>query len=173
MTRGAGGKAPASPASGAKTVPTLGGGAIQRGLVAGFLAWVFPGAGHWYVGKKARAAVFCVLVLGSTALGAIFDGNLSVIDSRTPWLSKLQVASNLALGPLDPALRLTFYGALVYRGDDGTLPREIGGEQALKRRLQRTFRTWSSYGSAYLMAAGLMNLLLIFDAWDIAIGRKE
>ena len=29
------------------------------------------------------------------------------------------------------------------------------------------------YGAAFMLTAGLMNLLLILDAWDIAKGRKE
>jgi len=29
------------------------------------------------------------------------------------------------------------------------------------------------YGTAFLLTAGLMNLLLVMDAWDIARGRKE
>ena len=29
------------------------------------------------------------------------------------------------------------------------------------------------YGSAFILTAGLMNLLLILDAWDLALGRKE
>ena len=28
------------------------------------------------------------------------------------------------------------------------------------------------YGCAYLLTAGLMNLLLMLDSWDIASGRK-
>ena len=29
------------------------------------------------------------------------------------------------------------------------------------------------YGTAFLLTAGLMNLLLVLDAWDIASGKKE
>jgi hypothetical protein len=29
------------------------------------------------------------------------------------------------------------------------------------------------YGCAFLLTAGLMNLLLMLDVWDIAIGRKK
>ena len=29
------------------------------------------------------------------------------------------------------------------------------------------------YGKAFVATAGLMNLLLVLDAWDIACGRKE
>ena len=29
------------------------------------------------------------------------------------------------------------------------------------------------YGTAFLLTAGLMNLLLVLDAWDIVRGKKE
>ena len=28
------------------------------------------------------------------------------------------------------------------------------------------------YGNAFLIVAGLLNLLVVIDAWDIALGRK-
>jgi hypothetical protein len=31
----------------------------------------------------------------------------------------------------------------------------------------------SAYGTAYLWSAGLMNLLLLMDVWDIAKRRKD
>ncbi len=29
------------------------------------------------------------------------------------------------------------------------------------------------YGTVFLLSAGLMNLLLVLDVWDLACGRKE
>ncbi len=147
--------------------------AVQRGVTAAILAWVFPGAGHWYVGARGRAAIFSVLVLLTVVLGVLCDGNLAVTDDRAPVLSRLQVLSNLALGPMEPALRWSFYGRLVYKGGEAITTMDPASQQALQRRRERTFRAFSGYGSTYLMAAGLMNLLLLLDAWDIGIGRKE
>jgi hypothetical protein len=98
---------------------------------------------------------------------------LAIADPRAPVLSRLQVAANLALGPVEPILRSSIYGSPVYahrlelRGRLSAAQRE-----ALETREARHFATWSSYGSTYLLIACLMNLLLILDAWDIAIGRK-
>ena len=33
--------------------------------------------------------------------------------------------------------------------------------------------TTYEYGCAYLLTAGLMNLLLVLDTWDIATGKKR
>lgn len=153
--------------------PVLEAPAIWRGIQAGFLAWLFPGAGHLFLKARLRAGVFAGLVLVAVVLGCAFDGNLPVIDGATPFLSRLQVGASLALGPMEPVMRQVFYGRVVLQGDDGRAILEADDIPALKIRRERSFRTWNSYGSLYLMAAGLMNLLLILDAWDIAIGRKE
>jgi hypothetical protein len=157
-----------------RTSTRLEGALVIRGLIAGALAWLAPGAGHLYTGARRRAAVFFALVALTLLLGLVFDGNFAVADPRAPVLTRLQVAANLSLGPVEPLLRTSLYGTLVYVNAPpprrGLAP-EV--EQALERREQRFFRTWSSYGTAYLMAASLMNVLLILDAWDIAIGRKR
>jgi hypothetical protein len=151
--------------------PRLEARAIQRGLLAGLLAWLLPGAGHWFVGARRRAAAFFVIVGVAWGAGLAFDGNLAVVDeSRAPWLTRLQVLANLAVGPVEPIARTLLYGELVYQAPpphSGSLP------PSLERRRERSFERWSVYGSAYLLAAGLMNMLVILDAWDLAIGRKR
>ncbi|UCF66191.1 MAG: hypothetical protein JSV80_10350 [Acidobacteriota bacterium] len=145
----------------------------RRGLLAMALAWLFPGAGHWYVGARHRAFVFAALVLLTVGLGLACDGNLAVVDgARAPVLTTLQAAGNLALGPVDPLLRTGLYGMPIYRAGPQARMSEPR-TRALEHRRERSFRLFSAYGSAYLIAAGLMNLLLILDAWDLAIGRKS
>lgn len=150
--------------------PKLAPAAIQRGLLAGLLAWLLPGAGHWFVGARRRAAAFFVIVGLTWGAGLAFDGNLAVVDkARAPVLTRLQVLANLAVGPVEPVVRYALYGALVYEAP----PPRSGLPAALETRRQRSFERWSVYGSAYLLAAGLMNMLVILDAWDLAIGRKR
>ncbi len=144
---------------------------IGRGLLAGVLAWLIPGAGHLYVGARQRALVFFLIVAATLSMGLLSDGNLAVVDNlRAPVLSKLQVVSNLAIGPVEPLIRSVIYGEIVYVNSD---PGGKSLSPALEMRKERSFRRYSLYGSVYLLIAGLMNMLLIFDAWDIAIGRKE
>lgn len=145
--------------------------AMARGLLAGFLAWLVPGGGHLFLGARLRGFVFLGLVTLTVSLGVAFDGNLSVVDARTPWLSKLQVAANIGMGPWEPLLRSSLYGKAVYVTEQVSNPQQL--TPPLYSRFKREFRPWSAYGSIYLMAAGLMNILLILDAWDIAIRRKE
>lgn len=149
----------------------LDGPAVKRGLRAGLLAWLLPGAGHLYVGARKRALAFFLVVGLAWALGLAFDGNLSVVDEvHAPVLTRLQVLCNLAVGPIEPVVRWALYGELVYHA---VPPHARDLPEGLERRRERSFERWSVYGSAYLLAAGLMNLLLIMDAWDLAIGRKR
>lgn len=156
--------------------PKLSAGQIRRGIFAGALAWLFPGLGHAYLGKYGRAAAFFVLVASAVALGVTFDGNLALGGQRyQPNISKLAVAANLALGPVEPVIRQSMYGALIYGAVDGPRLRRVPPDvrAAIETRRERFKRPWSSYGSAYLFVACLMNLLIIVDAWDIGIGRKR
>ena len=78
--------------------------------------------------------------------------------------------ANLGIGPLDVVARLYIYGAAAY-----SLPKGVqGGVENKYSRIfrERTRSALSIYGTAYLWTAGLMNLLLLFDIWDIGMARK-
>jgi len=111
-------------------------------------AWLLPGGGHWALGRKARAVWFGVLVLISLIVGASLDGNLHHPVAGQP-LSYLATLGALGSGAGYLALRFVF----LHVGD----PTAAGYE----------------YGTAFLLTAGLMNLLLVLDVWDISHGRKE
>ena len=62
-------------------------------------------------------------------------------------------------------------GGLIYR-----LPEAEGdpNRQAMLTRMRERVRIPTyEYGSTFLLTAGLMNILLILDAFDIASGRKN
>jgi hypothetical protein len=134
------------------------------------LAWLLPGLGHLVLGKKRRAAVFCAVVLATFGLGLASDGAASVVDPRQP-LSYLATFDNLALGPLDLLARWATYGRIVYRlPADEAHPVRV----ALTDRLRTRVRSVTyEYGNTFLLTAGLMNLLLLLDVYDIASGRKD
>ena len=122
-------------------------GSTSRSWTAAVLAWLIPGAGHLYLGKWGRAAIFFGLVLVSMALGLLLEGKLFVVVSEQP-LSRLGTLASMGMGPLYFVLR---YG-VEYQGDIHAATYE--------------------YGGAFLLTAGLMNLLLVLDAWDISRGFK-
>lgn len=116
--------------------------------VAAVAAWAVPGLGHALLGRRGRGLFFAVLVLAALAIGCQLHGNLSTVLSGQP-LAVLRTLGCMGMGLPYVGLRWAF----AYQGD--------------------LLAPGYEYGSAFLLSAGLMNLLLVLDAWDIASGRKQ
>jgi hypothetical protein len=134
-------------------------------------AWVVPGLGHVLLGRVRRGLLFGGLLLGCYGLGLAHDGRLALRDQRQPFLTTLQLVANLGIGPIDLAARMWAYGGPAY-----VLPANFRSLQ--DRRRSEIFRErarsgLSMYGTAYVWTAGLMNLLLLFDVWDVGRGKKK
>ncbi len=55
--------------------------------LAVLLAWLLPGAGHWYLGHRVRGAICCVLLLATFTIGVILtDG--SCIDAKPAGMAE-------------------------------------------------------------------------------------
>ncbi len=140
---------------------------LRRTLISVFVGWLFPGMGHVLLGRARRGIFFGALLWASFGFGMAHDARLSLRDDKQPLLTGLQVVANLGMGPIDPVARLFVYGEITYSMK--------GGAEAAER--VEIFRTrerspFSIYGTAYVWTAGLMNLLLLFDLWDIGRGRR-
>ena len=144
---------------------------VSRTLLAVLAGWLLPGLGHLLVGRARRGLLFAALLLGSYGFGLAHQGRLALRDERQPFLSGLQVLANVGIGPLDVIARFSIYGAAVYSLPDGVQ----GGVENKYSRIfrERTRSALSIYGTAYLWTAGLMNLLLLFDIWDIGMARRR
>ena len=116
--------------------------------VAVLLAWIFPGLGHAYLGRRRTALLYALIVTATFLLGLSFEGRLYTIERSQP-LPILATFAVSGAGLLNLAARF------LSSNPGGTI-------------LSPTYE----YGCAYLLTAGLMNLLLMLDAWDIASGRK-
>ncbi|MDQ6892002.1 MAG: hypothetical protein M3167_04910 [Acidobacteriota bacterium] len=121
----------------------------RRRSIAVVLAWLFPGLGHFYLGKKRTALVYAAVVTVTFLIGLSFQGRLYSVEPGQP-LSILATFAVAGTGLLNLAARV--------------LSDNPGGAV-----LSVTYE----YGCAYLLTAGLMNLLLMLDASDIAVGRKS
>ncbi len=119
-----------------------------RPLVAALLAWAVPGLGHLYLGRRGRAIAFCVIVLIALATGLALEGNLYSVVPGQP-LSFFATLGCMGMG-------MPYFVARWAFGYTGDL--EGPGYE---------------YGSAFILTAGLMNLLLILDSLDIARGMKS
>ncbi len=119
-----------------------------RAVVSMLLAWAIPGSGHLYLGRRGRGIVFFAIVVTMFVIGLVIDGGLyTLATSRGSWLRVM--ASYASMGS----------GFLYF------LASRIGAAGDV---VSNTFE----YGSTFMLTAGLMNLLLVLDCYDIANDRK-
>lgn len=128
--------------------PAASGEPIGNPQLAAILALLVPGAGHFYLGKRLRAVAFSILVFASLGIGVWLEGNLFRPVGGQP-LTYLATLGSMGMG--------IPYFVLRFARDYAGSPTAPGFE----------------YGTAFLLTAGLMNLLLVLDAWDIATGKKD
>ena len=111
------------------------------------LAYLVPGAGHFYLGRRGRAAAFFCIILFLFVVGLSIDGRLYAPESGN-LLSLLASLASMGVG-----LPYFIARAIGVHGDITSINFE--------------------HGTMFTLSAGLMNLLLILDAFDIAEDRKK
>ena len=111
------------------------------------MSWAVPGAGHLWLGRRAKGLVFLIALPLMFAIGLGIHGRLFPFDLRDPLVA-LAAAADLGIG-------LTYFVATGLGLGTGNV----------------TAVTYE-YGNAFLIVAGLLNLLVIVDACDVALGRK-
>ena len=111
------------------------------------LAWLIPGAGHLIQGRRDKGLVFLIALPLMFVVGLWLQGRLFPLEWSDP---------------------LVFLGAIANRG--------VGAPFLLARLLDAGTGTVTAvsyeYGNTFLMTAGLLNFLVILDAFDVAMGRK-
>ena len=122
---------------------------VRSPYLAMALAWFVPGLGHFYLGRKRTALAFAAIVTVTFLAGLSFQGRLYSVEPGQP-LTILATFAVYGSGILNLAARL--------------LSENPGGA---------ILSTTYEYGCAYLLTAGLMNLLLVLDVWDLAAGKKR
>jgi hypothetical protein len=111
------------------------------------LAWLIPGAGHLLQGRRDKGFVFLVTLPLMFALGLWLQGRLFPFEWSDP---------------------LVFLGAIADRGIG--LPYLIAyfADAGAGTVIAASYE----YGNTFLMTSGLLNFLVILDAYDIAQRRK-
>jgi len=110
-------------------------------------SWAIPGAGHLWLGRRAKGFILLVALPLMFALGLAIHGRLFPFDVSEPLVG-LAAFADLGIG-------LTYFvaAALGYGAGD---VRAVTYE----------------YGNAFLIVAGLLNLLVVIDTYDVAMDRK-
>lgn len=110
-------------------------------------AWAVPGAGHLLLGRRQKGFLFFGALLAMFGLGLLLHGRIFPFNLSEPLVA-LAAFANLGLGLPWMIARMVGAGA-------GTV----------------TAATYE-YGNCFLIVAGLLNFLVILDAFDIGMGRK-
>lgn len=110
-------------------------------------AWAIPGAGHLWLGRRNKGLVFLIALPLMFAIGLALRGRLFPFDLSDPLVALAALA--------DFGIGLTYFIA-------AGLGYGAGDVRAV------TYE----YGNAFLIVAGLLNVLVVIDAYDVALGRK-
>ncbi len=116
------------------------------------LAWIVPGGGHFLMGKRLRAALLFACVMISFLTGLLMRGYMFEWQSGDLFTTIIYCGgyiANLASGI--PYLLARWVG---YNEPD------VAGHMV-------------DYGTKFLVCAGLMNILAMVDAFEIATGQKD
>ena len=117
------------------------------GILVCVIAWAFPGAGHLWLGRVQKGTVFLIVLPLMFLFGLWLEGQVFLFDLSQPLVA-LAALADLGIGL--PYLLTRFFDA---------------GEG-------RVVSVTYEYGNTFLVAAGLLNSLVVLDAYDIALGRK-
>lgn len=110
-------------------------------------AWAIPGAAHFWLGRRQKAAVFFVALVTMFVTGLLLNGRLSPFTLSEP-LAALAAVANAGMG-------IPWILALLMEKGQGVV-------------IAVTYE----YGNTFLIVAGLLNFLVMLDAYDVAVGRK-
>jgi hypothetical protein len=116
------------------------------------LGWIVPGGGHMLLKRGGRGALILASVSLMFVLGLLMRGALFLPQGE------------------DLLTRVIYYGGFVGNVLSGLpylLSVWLGYAQA------DVAGHVHDYGTKFLVAAGLLNLLGMVDAWEIATGRKD
>jgi hypothetical protein len=158
--------------------------------LSAFLAWLIPGLGHLYQGRTAKAILFFVCIMGTFVYGVCLGGRSDLGWGRAVYFSwrpndkRLPFLCQIGIGlPAFPALiqanRVKSGGDPLWEGF--MAPPRIDGDAGGVRgspsldELNKQLSSHFELATVYTMIAGLLNILVIFDAWagPVFPERKE
>jgi hypothetical protein len=116
-------------------------------LLVALAAWFVPGAGHLWTGQRSKGLVFLLVLPAMFATGLAIDGRIFPFEPQQPLVA-LAALADLGIG-------LPYFVARAMGAGAGAV-------------LSVSYE----HGNTFIIVAGLLNLLVACDAWDIASGKK-
>ncbi|MDB5351585.1 MAG: hypothetical protein JWN86_2832 [Planctomycetota bacterium] len=143
---------------------------LKNPYLAAFLAWLVPGLGHFYQGRRGKGVLYFVCILGLFVAGLTMGGG-KIVFWR--WVSPFQNFEDFRLWYLAQFwVGLAAFPAVI----QSTLARYgmspiLGGylaEPALHvlNGMHRQYGRFIDIGTVYTAIAGLLNVLAIYDAFE-------
>lgn len=130
---------------------------LSRRIAAVVTGWLVPGAGHALLGCYRRAALFFVLITGSFFFGLALHGKLF-------WPTVTEPPGTFHYDLISVLWTFAQFGSgLCYLGSS------VVGLGVKANYEAVTYE----YGNTFMFLAGLLNYLVVHDAFDIAAGRKS
>jgi hypothetical protein len=152
---------------------------LRNPVIAGVLSWLVPGLGHYYQGRTIKAVIFAVCIIPIFLAGCFLGSSGDVGVARNVYCSwRLedrryffipQACLGLAAVPAGlQALQLRsgqqpMFGTFMAAGQLASNDRT--GAAPSIQKIQQSL-PWFELGTFLTAIAGLMNLLVIFDAVD-------
>jgi hypothetical protein len=118
------------------------------------LAWIVPGAGHFILGKKIRGAVVFATVLVTFLVGIAMKGPLFHTGAENADILSRVIQFGGLIGDIASGV---FYFIATFMGYG---PPDVAGYAP-------------DYGAKFIVAAGLLNILAIVDAYEICTRQKD
>jgi hypothetical protein len=109
-------------------------------------ALLVPGLGHLWLGRR-KGLIFFVVLPAMFVLGLFLEGRIFPVELSQPLVA-LAALANMGTGLPYIFARVMGYGA------------------------GNVIAVTYEYGNTFLIVAGLLNMLVVIDAFDIAMGRK-
>jgi hypothetical protein len=116
------------------------------------LAWIVPGGGHFLLKRPGRGALLAASVAAMFLLGLMMRGALF-----SPQTGDILTTVIYVGGFIGNFMSGIFYFLAVWLGYSQA---DVAGHV-------------HDYGTKFLVAAGLLNVLAMVDAFEIATGKKE
>jgi len=110
-------------------------------------AWAVPGAGHLWLGRTQKGLIFLIALPLMFAIGLWLEGRLFPFELRQPLVA-LAAFADIGIG-------VSYFAA-----------------KAMGLGAGRVIAQSFEYGNGFLIVAGLLNMLVVLDAYDVAEGRK-
>jgi hypothetical protein len=111
------------------------------------LSWLVPGAGHLIQGRRQKGLIFLIAIPAMFFIGLWLDGRLFPFQFAEPLVGLAAFAT--------AAMGVPYFAASALHMGQGVV----------------TAASYE-YGNTFLVVAGLLNMLVVIDAYDVRLGRK-